>query len=137
MATRGRIGIELSDGSILSIYSHWDNYPEYNGRILRTHYNTREKVEELIDFGDCSSIWTDSVWGKPRTDGKKYGPEPYSARGEDCPPRLDNDMDEFFTDGEEYSYIFRNGNWYAYDMHQFEDKVAPEPVEIPSGALAA
>jgi len=137
MATRGRIGIELSDGSILSIYSHWDNYPEYNGRILRTHYNTREKVEELIDFGDCSSIWTDSVWGKPRTDGKKYGPEPYSARGEDCPPRLDNDMDEFFADGEEYSYIFRNGNWYAYDMHQFEDKVAPEPVEIPSGALAA
>ena len=137
MATRGRIGIELSDGSILSIYSHWDNYPEYNGRILRTHYNTREKVEELIDFGDCSSIWTDSIWGKPRTDGKKYGPEPYSARGEDCPPRLDKDMDEFFTDGEEYSYIFRNGNWYAYDMHQFDDKVAPEPVEIPSGALAA
>jgi len=136
MATRGRIGIELSDGSILSIYSHWDNYPEYNGRILRTHYNTREKVEELIDSGDCSSIWTDSVWGKPRTDGKKYGPEPYNARGDDCPPRLDKDMDEFFADGEEYSYIFRNGNWYAYDMHQFEDMVAPEPIEIPSAPLA-
>jgi hypothetical protein len=45
-------------------------------------------------------------------------------------------MDEFFSDNEEYSYIFRNGNWYAYDMHQFEPQVAPEPVEIPSGALA-
>lgn len=105
MSTRSRIGLELSDGSVISSYCHWDGYPEYNGRILRTHYNTREKVEELIDFGDCSSIWTDSIWGKPRTDGKKYGPEPYSARGEDCPPRLDNDMDEFFTDGEEYSYM--------------------------------
>jgi hypothetical protein len=57
-------------------------------------------------------------------------------RGDDRPPRLDKDMDEFFADGEEYSYIFRNGNWYAYDMHQFEDMVAPEPIEIPSGALA-
>ena len=40
-------------------------------------------------------------------------------------------IEEFFTDNEEYSYIFRNGNWFAYDMHQFEDTVAPEPVEIP------
>ena len=45
-------------------------------------------------------------------------------------------MDDFFSIGEEYSYIFRNGNWFAYDMHQFEDQVAPEPVEIPEGALA-
>jgi hypothetical protein len=61
----------------------------------------------------------------------------YSERGEDCPPRLDKDMEEFFSDGEEFSYIFRNGNWFAYDMHQFEDMVAPEPIEIPSGALMA
>jgi hypothetical protein len=134
MATRSRIGIQLSDGSILSAYSHWDGYPEWMGRILRTHYNTKEKVAELIDGGDMSSPWTTSRWDDS-ADGS-YGPEYYSQRGEDCPPRLDKDMDEFFSDGEEYSYIFRNGNWYAYDMHQFEDMVAPEPVEIPSGALA-
>jgi hypothetical protein len=134
MATRSRIGIQLSDGSILSAYSHWDGYPEWMGRILRTHYNTKEKVAELIDGGDMSSPWTTSRWNDS-ADGS-YGPEYYSQRGEDCPPRLDKDMDEFFSDGEEYSYIFRNGNWYAYDMHQFEDMVAPEPVEIPSGALA-
>jgi hypothetical protein len=66
-----------------------------------------------------------------------YGPQYYSQRGDDSPPRLDKDMDEFFADGEEYSYIFRNGNWYAYDMHQFDGMIAPEPVEIPAGALAA
>jgi hypothetical protein len=126
MSTRSRIGIELSDGSILSAYHHWDGYTSWLGRILQTHYNSYKKASELIDGGDMSTCWNEN-----------NEPEYYSARGEDCPPRLDNDMDEFFTDGEEYSYIFRNGNWYAYDMHQFEDKVAPEPVEIPSGALAA
>jgi len=135
MSTRSRIGLELSDGSILSVYHHWDGYTSWLGRILQTHYNSYEKASELIDGGDMSSCWTDTPFDY---DGKasKYGPNYYSLRGDDCPPRLDNDMDEFFADGEEYSYIFRNGNWYAYDMHQFEDMVAPEPVEIPSGALA-
>ena len=53
-----------------------------------------------------------------------------------APPRYDKDMEEFFSMGEEYSYIFRNGNWFAYDMHEFDANVAPEPVEIPAGALA-
>ena len=109
MATRSRIGLELPDGSILSAYHHWDGYPEWLGRILNTHYNTKEKVAELIDGGDMSSCWSEKSWGKLRED-LSYGPEYYSARGEDCPPRLDADMDEFFSDNEEYSYIFRNGN---------------------------
>jgi hypothetical protein len=134
MGTRSRIGLELSDGSILSAYHHWDGYPEWLGRILQTHYNTKEKVSALIDGGDMSSCWTKERWDES-ADGT-YAPEYYSQRGEDTPPRHDADMDEFFADGEEYSYIFRNGNWYAYDMHQFEPMVAPEPVEIPSGALA-
>jgi hypothetical protein len=138
MSTRSRIGLELPDGSILSAYHHWDGYPSWLGRILNTHYNTKEKVAELIDGGDMSSCWTNERWTNDLLDRHKeeYGPQYYSQRGEDSPPRLDADMDEFFSDNEEYSYIFRNGNWYAYDMHQYEDMVAPESVEIPSGALA-
>jgi hypothetical protein len=135
MSTRSRIGLELSDGSILSVYHHWNGYPEWLGRILQTHYNAKSLAEELIDGGDMSLCWTDERWDDSGVKGV-YGPQYYSQRGDDSPPRLDKDMDEFFTDGEEYSYIFRNGNWYAYDMHQFEDMVAPEPIEIPSGALA-
>ena len=145
MATRSRIGIELNDGSILSAYHHWDGYPQWLGRILNTHYNTKEKVADLIDGGDMSCAWTNERWNKDlnefggatsNKEGTEYGPQYYSQRGEDCPPRYDNDMEEFFSDNEEYSYIFRNGNWFAYDMHQFEDTVEPEPVEIPSGHLA-
>ena len=135
MSTRSRIGLELSDGSILSVYHHWNGYPSWLGRILQTHYNAKSLAEELIDGGDMSLCWTDERWDDSGVKGV-YGPQYYSQRGDDSPPRLDKDMDEFFADGEEYSYIFRNGNWYAYDMHQFEDMVAPEPVEIPSGALA-
>ena len=81
MATRSRIGIELKDGSILSAYHHWDGYPEWLGRILTTHYNSREQAADLIDGGDMSSCWNDTVWGEPHADSLKYGPEYYSQRG--------------------------------------------------------
>ena len=137
MATRSRIGIELKDGSILSAYHHWDGYPEWLGRILKTNYNSRDLASELIDGGDMSSCWSDKVWGKDRTDGQKYGPEYYSQRGEDCPPRLD-DLFEYLDkkNNEEYAYIWTvNDEWKAFDMNSFNDN-DPEKVEIPSGALA-
>ena len=135
MATRSRIGIELNDGSILSAYHHWDGYPQWLGRILNTHYNTKEKVAELIDGGDMSCAWTNERWNKPFADGRKYGPETYAARGEDCPPRYDETREEFLSNGEEYSYIFTSAGWVCYDMNEFNDN-DPEIVGIPSGALA-
>ena len=135
MATRSRIGIELKDGSILSAYHHWDGYPQWLGRILTTHYNTREQAADLIDGGDMSSCWTDTVWGENRTDGNKYGPEYYSARGENCPPRYDQTREEYLSNSEEFSYIFTSAGWVCYDMNEFNDN-DPEIVEIPSGALA-
>lgn len=134
MATRSRIGIELKDGSILSAYHHWDGYPEWLGRILTTHYNTREQASELIDGGDMSSCWNDEIWGKKLPQGE-YAPEYYSQRGEDCPPRYDNSVEDFLSNGEEYSYIFRNGEWVCYNMNEFND-CDPELVSIPTGALA-
>ena len=75
MSTNSIIALELSDGSFLSAYHHWDGYPEWLGRILNTHYADKESASELIDGGDMSSCWSDEVWGKDRTDGNKYGPE--------------------------------------------------------------
>jgi len=136
MATRARIGIELKDGSVLSAYHHWDGYPEWLGRILTTHYNSKELAAELIDGGDMSSCWTEDRWNS-ETKAQEYGPQYYSQRGEDTPPRLDADLCEYLlpNNGEEYHYVFRNGEWVCYDMNVFEEKL-PEVVEIPSGALA-
>jgi len=140
MSTRGRIGIELSDGSILSSYHHWDSYESWLGRILKTHYNSYEKAAELIDGGDMSSCWTNERWSNDLLDRHKeeYGPQYYSQRGEDSPPRLDSDLCEYLLpdNSEEYAYVFRNGEWVCYNMNQFDDSKLPEIVEIPSAALA-
>ena len=143
MATRSRIGIQLKDDSVLSVYHHWDGYPEWLGRILTTHYNTKEKVADLIDGGDMSCAWTKDRWtGKKvaeyvteNVEVEEYGPQYYSQRGEDCPPRYDETKEEFLSDGEEFSYIFTSAGWICYDMNQFSDK-EPELTEIPTGALA-
>jgi hypothetical protein len=135
MATRSRIGLELPDGSILSAYAHWDGYPEWMGRILRTHYNTKDKVAELIDGGDMSSPWTNAGFSNETVE---QGPLYYSQRGDDCPPRLDADLCEYLLpdNNEEFAYVFRNGEWVCYNMNQFDDSKLPEIVEIPSAALA-
>lgn len=56
MATRSRIAIENENGTVSSVYSHWDGYPSNNGRILMEHYKERDKLQKLIDLGSLSSL---------------------------------------------------------------------------------
>jgi hypothetical protein len=136
MSTRGRLGIELADESILSIYNHFDSYPEFLGVKLVKHFNSRDAVTELIDGGDISALWTNVGWNNETL--PETGPLPYSSRGEDCPPRLDADLCEYLLpDGcEEYHYIFtQNNQWVCYNMNQFDNTKLPEVVEIPVPAV--
>ena len=143
MGTRSRIGIQLADDSILSIYQHWDGYPEWTGRILKTHYNTKEKVAELIDGGDCSCIWTKDRWtGKQiapyvteQKESEEYGPQYYSGGNEDCPPRIDSNLTQFIENGEEYGYIYHKGEWTCYNTRTWDDNYGKQET-IPEGALA-
>ena len=132
MATRSRIGLQLSDDSIVSVYCHYDGYPAHNGRVLRTHFDTIEKVRELIDGGDMSCTRTNAGWNNETL--PEVGPLYYSTRGEDCPPRHDETMTEFFKNGEEFGYIYQNGEWFCYDTKTWSDTFA-QVVEIPSGAM--
>ena len=128
MATRSRIGIQLANESILSVYCHWDGYPQFNGVKLQEHFNSYDKASELIDGGDVSALWTNAGWNNEPL--PEVGPHYYSSRGEDLPPRLDADLCEYLLPdvGEEYHYLFRNGEWVCYDMHHNK---LPEVVEIP------
>ena len=135
MSTRSRVGLELADESILSAYHHWDGGPEWLGRILKTHYNARSLAEELIAGGDMSSCWTDDRWDDSGVKGV-YGPQYYSQRNENCPPRLDANKYDFLAEGEEYAYIYTlNNEWVCYNRYQFEDNRMPEVVEIPVPAV--
>ena len=61
MGTRSRIGLQL-EGQIISVYHHWDGYPDWLGVTLNKKFNTREKVAELIDGGDMSSCDSEYGW---------------------------------------------------------------------------
>ena len=120
MATRSRIGIQLKDDSVLSVYHHWDGYPQWLGKTLVEHFNTRDKATELIDGGDMSVCWTTERWdsepnqygGATKSESEEYGPQYYSQRGEDCPPRLDSSIFDYLekNNNEEYAYVWTVNN---------------------------
>ena len=141
MGTRARIGIQFDDKSVLSVYHHWDGYPSWLGRILQTHYNTKEKVSSLINGGDMSCCWTKQRWSKVGEPGgvtsedDNYGPQYYSQRGEECPPRYDETVDEFLDSSEEYAYIFMKRGWVCYNTRSWDDDYL-NIERIPTGHLA-
>jgi len=56
MATRSGIGALNPDGTVESVYCHWDGGPEGAGRVLATHYTAPAKVRALLAHGNISSI---------------------------------------------------------------------------------
>jgi len=136
MGTRSRIGIQLKDDSILSVYCHWDGYPEFNGVKLIEHFNSYDKAAELIDGGDISALWTNVGWNNETL--PESGPLYYSSRGETRLPRHDNNMTEYLTqDAEEYAYLYTtDGEWLCYDTCQWHDVTYLERVEIPTPVSA-
>ena len=135
MATRTRIGIQLPDESVLSVYCHWDGYPEFNGVKLKEHFNSYEKASELIDGGDISALWTNAGWNNETLE--ETGPLYYSSRGEDLPPCLDANIYDYLAEGEEFAYLYTlKGEWVCYNRNEFGNKI-PEVVAIPEVQLSA
>lgn len=56
MATRSFICHQNKIGKYTYVYCHSDGYLEWNGRILHDSYNTRQKVIDLLNHGDISSL---------------------------------------------------------------------------------
>ena len=139
MGTRSRIGIQLKDDSILSVYCHYDGYPSFNGRVLREFYNTKEKVSRLINGGDMSCTWTNAGWNNETL--PEMGPLHYTMRGESIEsnaPELSKDHGEYLkmsaNADEEYSYLFADGEWICYNTRSWDDAFM-EKVEIPEGSI--
>jgi hypothetical protein len=106
MATRARVGILESDGTVTSIYTHWDGYVDHHGPILRDHYKTEEKVRALMALGDVSSLGAE-IGEKHNFDAapdgvcNAYGRD----RGErDCESRRQTRSE--FEGQQFYSYLF-------------------------------
>ena len=79
-----------------------------------------------------SSIETDTDWELKKCETHvQY----YSLRGEDCPPKLAESINEFFDQcencGAEYGYIFDNGEWFCYNTQSW-DAMNRTLVDIPT-----
>ncbi len=126
MATRSRIALQLTDDSFLSVYHHWDGYPQWLGVTLNKKFNTREKVAELIDGGDMSSCDSDTDWDlKDCESHVQY----YNDRGEKTEPRLDLSFEDYVERNEEYAYVYTlDHEWECFKL--YGDK--PVKVTIPA-----
>ena len=113
MATRSRIGLLLETGHVLSVYHHWDGYPEWLGVTLKEKFNTYDEIAELIDGGDISCCDSDSDWNLQKVD---LHVQYYNDRGEKTEPRLDTSVEDYLSKGEEYAYLFENNEWVCYKL---------------------
>ena len=141
MSTRARIGIQLPDDSILSVYHHFDGYPEGLGVKLVDYYNTYEKVSELIDGGNMSNCYSDSKFNVETGEFTPIAdPKPSYYGGDNEEPVLSKNFDEFtrIDCWQEFSYVFVTDRWVAYSTEQKFNKdyskitrVIVKEVEIP------
>ncbi len=126
MSTNSRIGLRLADDSILSVYHHWDGYPEWLGVTLEEHYNTKEKVSKLIDGGNMSSCYSDNEYDEEKQEFVKNDPRPVYYGGDDERPHLNSSIQMFLKDAyasEEYLYLFCSNEVIEANKHNIKGTI--------------
>jgi hypothetical protein len=111
MSTRSRIGLVRENGEVISIYCHFDGYPEGVGLKLIENYTDKDKVIDLMKLGSISSLCSTL---------EETEKESYFTRGEEKniyfsfskEDILENTKRDVF---EEYLYLFENGKWQGYE----------------------
>lgn len=155
MGTRARIAVKHPTlGTYASIYTHWDGYPSHHGPRLLEHFNTFEKVCELMALGDLSSLGRqigqkhdfDTHGNEHRDWCCAYGRDRGETGIEAVTSNTLEDLKALTQEcGGEYLYLFDNGTWYVAeggvgffgmpssaapgDMRKLEDAVAEQELE--------
>ena len=116
MATRSNIAIQNEDGTVQSVYCHWDGYLEHNGKLLLKHYNTEETIKELISNGSLSSLGEriNPIGDLHDFDNKEEGTTVFYARdrGESVVVSRFDNINQWTKNIEEYGYIWMKGQWH-------------------------
>ena len=137
MATCSTIAILNAGGSIDAIYCHWDGYPSNNGALLLEHYNSEDKIRELIALGSLSSLHERP---NPTTGVQHSFENPESGvtiayhrdRGEKLQINRYSCESEWKMqrNREQWNYIWKDGAWYVIDSKSTKlTRLTPELVE--------
>lgn len=116
MATRSRIGVELEEGKVISVYCHHDGYVSGVGADL---------MEKFPNGTDPSTVARFIKEGDRSTLALSYA----EWRDEKCPPRKHESVPKFFGgDIEEYGYLYTaEGEWLVKKAYS---RIEPDPVPL-------
>ena len=126
--TRWNVGMELPNGKVIAVYGHYDGYPQWVGKILKSNYSNPSKVKQLIKLGKngISTLDKSMKGGKDHSfDSPKKGETVFYGRdrGEKNSMTMKfGSIDDFQEDfqqkyGAEYGYIWsvKEKKWYLFD----------------------
>jgi len=123
MATRSRIAIENENGTVTSIYCHFDGYLSGVGKKLFEHYD-REKTEKLMELGDISALdeSTESTIAYHRDRNEDLHFKTF--------PNVEDLFDYGFESGIEYIYcLTNNGIWLVNKLGSSRVDILVEELE--------
>ena len=129
MSTRATITLKTKDNKYKSIYLHHDGYIEGAGYTLKTYYPTYDKVDQLLNLGNLSSLGKTPVddpklWDMDYYfDLMKNNPNQIDLKCRTYKGRGDQDEDAIIVDElnddnfywQSYNYLFENGKWYLVE----------------------
>ena len=118
MSTNATIAVQREDGSVRSIYLHWDGYESHAMPLLTGFHYTQERAEALIALGGLSVL--DKSIECP--DGHTFE-EPVRGyciayardRGEDLEIDGYDTLAEFEADLYQNTYLFADGSWKVWE----------------------
>ena len=125
MSTNASISLMNKDGSLDTIYNHWDGYLFGLGYMLTHYYTKVKKVRDLIALGNVSSVDVDLIpteathsFDNPQKGvtiayGRDRGDSNQEAK------RFDT-LEDFCKSCmvQEYNYIFKDGDWLLFKVEK-------------------
>ena len=103
MSTRSTISLKHKDGTIESIYCHFDGYLLGVGNILYNCYKSYKKVFELVCLGNISRL------DELPENSVSY----FRDMGEKFDSKLYLSIEEYEQmNYQDYNYLFKNNKWY-------------------------
>ena len=143
ISTRSRIGIIKKDGSIESVYCHFDGYLDGVGKMLKNNYQDINKIKELIKLGDISCL-REEVNPDASINHSFDSPQEnvtvayYRDRNEnynDTKSNIEEDLNKFneslINSWIEYVYLFdeKSNKWF-WDYYSFDsNSLALKPLD--------
>lgn len=106
MSTNATISVVYKDGTVKSVYLHWDGGSDAYHELVANH-NTQEDAEDLVELGSISTLgprvvsyhlWRNEPWDQVK-------------------PRCFNDIGEAIADNDEsYHWVYFCNQWNSASM---------------------